>query len=206
MTSRRCPAIALAAILGVLVVAAVTIAPASAGDKPPAAAAGAREIGERASQALMKQLGGALMRALGEGGPAAVVAVCADTAQALTASIARDLDVPGLELKRTSLRLRNHANRPDSLEVAILEAYTAALAAGDPVQPRLERAGDRYRYFAPIETRGLCLQCHGPQDRLAGDVPAILAERYPDDEATGHAKGDLRGIVSVTIPAPATAP
>ena len=47
----------------------------------------AREIGQQASQALVKELGGALMRALRGGGPAAAVAVCADTAQALTARI-----------------------------------------------------------------------------------------------------------------------
>ena len=169
----------------------------------PADADRARAIGLQASQALQKQLGGALMRAMQEGGPTAAVAVCANTVQALTARIARELNVPGLELKRTSLHLRNPANRPDSLETAILEAYSAALAGGERVAPRLARLGDGYRFFAPIETKSFCLQCHGSRERLAEGVPALLAERYPHDAATGHATGDLRGVVSVTIPAAA---
>jgi hypothetical protein len=50
-------------------------------------------------------------------------------------------------------------------------------------------------------TKGFCLQCHGPGENISAEVAAILAERYPDDGATGHEKGDLRGLVSVTIPA-----
>lgn len=202
MTIRHRAGSALAGALAPLLLIVATIAPASADDSSIPADR-AREIGQQASQALQKQLGGALMEALSEGGPAAAVAVCADTAQVLTKRIASDLGVPGLQLARTSLHLRNPANRPDSLEVSVLEAYTAALAAGEDVAPRLETVGERYRYFAPIETRSFCLQCHGPADRLAGDVPAMLAELYPEDRATGHETGDLRGIVSVTIPAEA---
>jgi hypothetical protein len=203
--TRSFSVIALTVTLVAILATTNLLLPAAA-DSPAAAPDRAREIGQQASQALQKQLGGALMQALGEGGPAAAVAVCADTAQVLTSRIARELEVPGLELKRTSLHLRNPANRPDSLEVAVLGAYTAELASGEPPEPRLEAVGDRYRYFAPIETRSLCLRCHGPADRLAEGVPAILAERYPQDEATGHAQGDLRGIVSVTIPAAAATP
>ena len=202
MTETRPSVTALATAFVVLLTAAVGSGPAAA----PATtddAGRAREIGLQASQALQKQLGGALMRAMQEGGPAAAVAVCADTAQALTARIARELNVPGLELKRTSLHLRNPANRPDSLETAILEAYSAALAGGERVAPRLARLGDGYRFFAPIETKSFCLQCHGSRERLAEGVPALLAERYPHDAATGQATGDLRGVVSVTIPAAA---
>jgi hypothetical protein len=195
----------LAGMLALLLAVAAPVASAAA-ERPPAAPSDrAREIGAQASQALQKQLGGALMKALREGGPAAAVAVCADTAQVLTARIARDLNVPGLRLKRASLHLRNAENRPDSLETLVLRDFTATLARGEKPEPRLEREGDRYRYFAPIETRGFCLQCHGPPEGLADGVPAILAERYPDDQATGHAAGDLRGIVGVTIPEAAVA-
>jgi len=188
--------------LAALLIASVAATLAVADDPTPADRAG--EIGQQASQALQKQLGGALMRALQEGGPTAAVAVCADTAQVLTARIAHELDVPGLELKRTSLHLRNPANRPDSLETVVLQAYTAALTNGEAAEPRLEHVGDHYRYFAPIETRAFCLQCHGPPDNLAEGVSAILAARYPHDRATDHATGDLRGMVSVTIPAGST--
>jgi len=163
----------------------------------------AQRIGEQATRSLMQGLGGALMKALEDGGPVEAMAVCADTAQALTARIAAQNEVPGLVLKRTSLHLRNPANLPDSLEIAVLKDYAQRLAAGDVVEPRLAATEGAYRVFTPIETRGMCLQCHGPRDQLAEGVATILARRYPGDEATGHHVGDLRGIVSVTIPAAA---
>jgi hypothetical protein len=44
-------------------------------------------------------------------------------------------------------------------------------------------------------TAPLCLTCHGPT--LAADVAAAVAARYPRDEATGFAAGDLRGALYV---------
>ena len=34
---------------------------------------------------------------------------------------------------------------------------------------------------------------------MEADLKAALAERYPADEATGYADGDLRGAFTVTI-------
>jgi hypothetical protein len=34
---------------------------------------------------------------------------------------------------------------------------------------------------------------------MAPDVRSLLAERYPEDRATGYAAGDFRGMVSVRV-------
>ncbi len=47
----------------------------------------------------------------------------------------------------------------------------------------------------------LCVTCHGPTDALAPDVKQVLATRYPGDQATGYALGDLRGIAWAELPA-----
>jgi hypothetical protein len=38
----------------------------------------------------------------------------------------------------------------------------------------------------------LCLTCHG--SNLDADIAASIAERYPEDRATGFEAGDLRGV------------
>jgi len=53
-----------------------------------------------------------------------------------------------------------------------------------------------------IATEPGCLACHGSE--VAEPVRAAIAERYPDDHATGFAVGDLRGALWVEVPAGAT--
>ncbi|MEX0909521.1 MAG: DUF3365 domain-containing protein, partial [Gemmatimonadaceae bacterium] len=84
------------------------------GDTSPSDEAVARARG--AANALGKDLQAKLFAALDSGGPARAVAYCADSAQALTSSQARE----GVYLRRVSLRVRNPANRPDAGEERLL--------------------------------------------------------------------------------------
>ncbi len=56
-----------------------------------------------------------------------------------------------------------------------------------------------YRYYKPMKVGGLCLNCHGDKAAIDQQVLALLREHYPDDEATGYAPGDFRGLISVTV-------
>ena len=58
----------------------------------------------------------------------------------------------------------------------------------------------REGYVEPIRLLPQCLACHGEQ--IAPDVAARLHELYPDDQATGFAVGDLRGVFWIEYPAP----
>ncbi|MBW2376809.1 MAG: DUF3365 domain-containing protein [Deltaproteobacteria bacterium] len=44
----------------------------------------------------------------------------------------------------------------------------------------------------------LCVTCHGAE--LPPDLRARLAELYPEDQATGYAAGDFRGVFWVELP------
>ena len=46
----------------------------------------------------------------------------------------------------------------------------------------------------------MCLTCHGSD--IDANIAEALAERYPADEATGFATGDLRGVFRVEFQAP----
>jgi len=43
--------------------------------------------------------------------------------------------------------------------------------------------------------------CHGPEDTIPQDVKDAIGEHYPEDQATGFRKGDLRGWFWVEVPA-----
>lgn len=158
-------------------------------------------LGDTAVASLVQTLGGRLREHLAAGGPERAIAFCSTEAQSLTDSVSAALGA-GWEVRRTTRRTRNPANAPDSLETEALAYFHGAVEAGDTlpghyVQPT--PAGD-YRYYTPLRIGGLCLQCHGPESELDPAVRSVLTARYPDDEATGHAPGDLRGVVRVTIP------
>jgi len=159
----------------------------------------------RAARMLLAALKQELTGALQEGGPVAAINICARRAQALTASIPAQAGLPGLRIRRTSLRCRNAANRPGPAERRALEVFERQVHRGETPAPVAERRQDLYRYYVPIQTAPLCLVCHGRPGEIDAGVLKILRERYPDDNATGFSTGDLRGMVSVTVPLSAAA-
>jgi hypothetical protein len=52
-------------------------------------------------------------------------------------------------------------------------------------------------YVEPIFIQPLCVTCHGAE--LTPDLQAKLGELYPDDQATGYAAGDFRGVFWVEL-------
>jgi hypothetical protein len=51
------------------------------------------------------------------------------------------------------------------------------------------------QFLAPLGIQGPCLLCHGPRETLMPKVQTALVKDYPDDQATGYAMGDLRGVI-----------
>ncbi len=151
-----------------------------------AASARAREAVEKLRSSLGRELGAALKR----GGPAAAIAVCAERAPAIAAS----LGDATLRIGRTSHKLRNPRNAPPAWVAPLLAEYqkNPGLASSE----RLIGPG-RVGYLEPIKTVTPCLACHG--QTLDGSVEEALAKRYPKDAATGFAAGDLRGLFWVEV-------
>ena len=99
---------------------------------------------------------------------------------------------PGIEVGRTSARLRNPANAAP----AWARAYVAETdrKKADGVAAMAFDLGDRVGLLRPIELRKRCLGCHAAPERTAASTRAWLARAYPDDRAWGYALGDLRGF------------
>ncbi len=147
---------------------------------------------ERAQKA-QKALGGTLLRelteAVSEDSYAEAVEVCNVRAPEIAESVRDEQDVA---IGRTSFKLRNPDNEPP----AWAEPYVDRRVP----EASVLRSDDKLAYLLPIRLGQMCTGCHGPADSLAEGVPEQLAEKYPDDEATGFKAGDLRGWFWVEVP------
>jgi hypothetical protein len=127
-----------------------------------------------------------------QNGPLSAISVCKDQAPAIASS----LSIAGVQMGRTSHRLRNPENSAPEWVVTVLQAYLGDDQDREPRRVRLP--DDRLGYVEPIETQPLCLACHG--ESLAPDLAALIEEEYPEDRATGFNEGDLRGVFWVEYP------
>jgi mono/diheme cytochrome c family protein len=173
-------------------------------DRTPARLAAGVEVADAAIGALQRRLSARLLEELQKGGPAQAIAVCRDEAQALTAETAR---AQGIRIGRTSHRLRNPGNAAPPWAEHLVAAGAGSKAAS--VEAAVVDLGDRVGVVRPIATAAMCLQCHGPEERLSPEVRDFLGTAYPDDRAVGFAEGDLRGFLWAEAPvqaAPAPLP
>jgi len=149
---------------------------------------------------LQRSLLAALGEALSKGGPAAAVEVCREKAPLLAEEASRE---NGVSIRRTALRVRNPRNAPDGWEKALLEDFEERIRKGeDPStlerwEVRSEEGRSVFRYLKGIPMGEPCLRCHGPslEESLGRRIKAL----YPEDQAVGFQKGDLRGAFSVRI-------
>lgn len=168
-------------------------APGAAGNGPEPWVADSRA----AAQSLGSQLMGELQQAMTESVPAAI-RVCSERAPAIAAGVS---EASGATVGRSALRYRNPDNAPGDWQQRGLESLAARIAAGeDPATMEFTEVVTadgvtERRWMKPIMTAPLCLVCHGAA--LAPEVAAAIAERYPEDRATGFASGDLRGAFHV---------
>ncbi|ALS98492.1 Tll0287-like domain-containing protein [Lacimicrobium alkaliphilum] len=139
-----------------------------------------------------------LSKAIQQGGLEQGIRVCHHRAPEIAAQSSNE----GWQLGRTSLKLRNPDNAPDSWEQNILQQFQGRFEDGESLQNMAVSAkldGQQtkiYRYMQAIAVDSVCLACHG-QD-IAPATRAMLEKYYPEDQATGFQAGDLRGAFSLT--------
>lgn len=138
-------------------------------------------------------------------GPEAAIAYCRLEALPLTAQIGKEF--PQVKaVRRTALRVRNPANKPDATDRSLLEEWLAAWNPASPPKPVIkeftaEDGAKELRYYRPVPVMSTCLACHGRDGEIAPNVRAAIERDYPQDQATGFQEGDLRGAIVVTFDA-----
>lgn len=151
---------------------------------------------------VVKAFGGPLKKALVGGmksaGPVSTIGICNEKAPGIAMAAAVST---GWEVGRTSLKLRNPNNEPDSWELNVLKIFEKRKAAGE--NPASISFGEvveldgkkQYRFMKAIGTADVCLNCHGAS--IVPEVTTKLDGLYPDDQARGYAKGDIRGAFTL---------
>ena len=93
----------------------------------------------------------------------------------------------------TSDDYRQEDNIPDEFEVSAIKAFK-----DDKLLDFFERyEGGTYRYARPILVQQGCLKCHGDPE----DAPPAVIAKYGSEKAFGYKVGQVRGVVSVSLPA-----
>jgi len=162
-----------------------------------------REVGERAINRLGMTLMNEVTAAVAKSGATKAVDVCHLTALPLTGEIVSGMPrITGV--KRTSQKLRNPANAPDEAEKLALAHVEKELAAGrlpKVLVQRIHQPGGKpeWRVYRPVGVAPQCVTCHGSRESLDPGLAARLAEKYPDDQATGYASGQWRGLIRVSV-------
>jgi hypothetical protein len=151
-----------------------------------------------AIKSLGSELKATLKSAMQMEGPVKAISVCNEQAPLLAQKVS---DEKGMEVSRTSLKTRNELNAPDSWELSVLKQFERRKAEGEPVKTieyseTTTHNGNRvFRYMKAIPTDDVCLMCHGKQ--IPPGITARINELYPNDQATGFSRGDIRGAFSV---------
>jgi hypothetical protein len=171
------------------------------GVAPPAGEANSEYVARSiaAADLFQSRLQSTLGEAMATGGPIAAIAVCAETAPAISAEVSAE---KGAVVRRVSLRPRNPAAATDGALTARLEALEK-MPLDDQGAPAamnwIEGEGPAASFHvlrAVIMRDRPCATCHGAE--LADDVRDAIAERYPQDQAIGFDAGDLRGAILVS--------
>ncbi|MFK7947242.1 MAG: DUF3365 domain-containing protein [Saprospiraceae bacterium] len=161
------------------------------------------ESGDYASQGMHYALttkgvlGKNLMGTIKAKGTESAISFCNTRAYPLTDSMAIFHDVI---IKRVSDKPRNTKNQANETELAHIETFKNTLISGEEIKPIIEEKGKAIRFYAPIKTNEMCLQCHGKKENLAKRVNTKLANLYPNDKATGYEINEIRGIWSIEFP------
>lgn len=146
----------------------------------------------------------AMQEAVAEKGVAGAIPVCKEEAPAL---IKEKRTETGWDIRRVSLKARNSERAtPDLWEARQLADFNIRASNGEKIDS-IEKSeivtidGKQVlRYMKALPVGDVCLKCHGPAETLDAGVKAKLAESYPHDQATGYAKGQIRGALTVKRP------
>jgi len=154
------------------------------------------------SQAAIKEfagtLKGSLVTAMKAGGPIEAITVCNQVAPVIATELSKKY---GMEIARTSLKVRNQNNKADGWENDVLTQFEQLKENGDPIQSLVfseivkSDGSQEMRMMKAIPTGKVCLTCHG--SNIDQSVQKSIHELYPDDQATGFKLGDIRGAFTV---------
>lgn len=114
---------------------------------------------------------------------------CATSAVEMTKGFNATLP-KGETIRRTALKYRNPANKPDAIDVKVMQEFVASRDFDKPKIIMIERVE---RIYKALPAKQECLACHG--ENISPEVKKVIMKSYPKDLATGFKLEDFRGVV-----------
>ena len=143
------------------------------------------------------QLGKNLMGTINKQGITAAVTFCNERAYFLTDSMSV---VHSANIKRVSDKPRNQNNNANATELAHIATFKKMVAEQKEVEAIVEEHENLVKFYYPITTNSMCLQCHGkPEEQIKPETLKTLNRLYPNDRAVGYEVNQVRGIWSITF-------
>ncbi|MGY5850054.1 c-type heme family protein [Salegentibacter sp. F14] len=148
------------------------------------------------AQATQQQLGKNLMKALNDGGPVHALNFCNAEAIPITAKMEK---LHNADIKRVSDKNRNPGNAANKEEEYYINHFKQNLKEGKEPAPVVIPKNGKNKFYYPIVTNQMCLQCHGKPEQMKPEVLKKIKELYPDDKALGYSENEVRGIWSIDL-------
>jgi len=105
-------------------------------------------------------------------------------------------DKSGFSFENVSDQPRNPKHRADELELQVMDYFRKNSTEETYFQPFTNPAGEKfYLYARPVWIEQHCIKCHGKRE----DAPETIRDLY--DTAWNYKVGDLRGLLSIKLPA-----
>jgi hypothetical protein len=165
--------------------------------KTQASAMSYEDMGLNIANGTKALLGKNLNLAIQNYGAAGAVEFCNTRAIPLTDSMAT---VHNVTIKRVSDQPRNTDNTANESERAYIAETKNKLKAGEKLTNKVYELEGKMLGYYPIETNGMCLQCHGkPNKDILPETLTKIKKLYPNDKAIGYTENQLRGIWVVTM-------
>jgi len=102
----------------------------------------------------------------------------------------------GLTFNTVSDKPRNPVNQADTIELEAIRFFRQNDNISERFVPYTNESDEKFYHFSqPIIVKPRCIKCHGKKE----DAPVSIQERY--DTAYNYQIGDLRGVMSIKLPA-----
>ncbi|SDS40327.1 Cytochrome c-550 domain-containing protein [Polaribacter sp. KT25b] len=143
------------------------------------------------------ELGKNLMSKIQKEGTLAALKFCNVKAYPLTDSMSV---VHNAIIKRVSDKPRNPKNIANSKEKAYINIFKDDAALNKESNPIVVESAENVKFYYPIKTNSMCLQCHGkPSSDIKPVTLAEIKKLYPTDLAVGYEENQVRGIWSISF-------
>lgn len=159
-----------------------------------------KKMGNSIVKKTFDTLRNSLQSAISQSGVDGAVPYCKTAAYSLTNIYASD----SVTVRRTALKYRNSANKPDTAEERILKLFASLKERGiinDSIKPVTEESKNgRVHFYKPIMLQQMCASCHGSKSTdIQPPVWKAINTLYPLDMAYDFKTGDLRGMWHITF-------